>query len=67
MLILTQFGFRLSFGLSVAMAVTPARLVTSGFYRVHLLVIMGLNTVAGLAVYSGGAELRRQEQALPTF
>ena len=52
MLILTQFVFRLSFGLSVAMAVTPARLVTSGFYRVHLWVVMGLNTLGGLGVYS---------------
>ncbi len=51
-LLLTQFIFRLSFGVAVAMAVTPSRFVTSGFYRVHLWVVMGLNTFAALAVYS---------------
>jgi hypothetical protein len=50
--ILTQFVFRLSFGLAVALGVTPPRLVTSGFYRVHLWVLMGLNTLAALAVFS---------------
>jgi hypothetical protein len=50
--ILTQFIFRLTFGVSLAMSITPARLVTSGFYRVHLWVLMGLNTFAALAIYS---------------
>lgn len=48
MLILAQFLFRLSFGLALAMAITPSRHVTSGFYRVHLLVVMGLSTLAAL-------------------
>jgi len=30
------------------MAITPARHVTSGFYRVHLLVVMGLSTLSAL-------------------
>lgn len=51
-LLLTQFIFRLSFGVAVAMALTPAKFVTSGFYRVHLWVLMGLNTFAALAVRS---------------
>ena len=51
-LILTQFIFRLSFGVAIAMGVTPSKLVTSGFYRVHLWVLMGLNTLASLAVFS---------------
>lgn len=51
-LVLTQFVFRLTFGVAIAMGVTPARLVTSGFYRVHLWVLMGLNTFAALAVYT---------------
>jgi hypothetical protein len=51
-LALTQFDFRLTFGVAIAMGVTPARLVTSGFYRVHLWVLMGLNTFAALAVYA---------------
>ena len=48
MLILAQFLFRLSFGLALAMAITPSRHVTCGFYRVHLLVVMGLSTLAAL-------------------
>ncbi len=48
LLILAQFLFRLSFGLALAMAITPARHVTSGFYRVHLLVVMGLSTLAAM-------------------
>lgn len=50
--ILTQFIFRLTFGIALSMAVTPPRLVTSGFYRIHLWVLMGLNTFAVLAVYT---------------
>ena len=42
--VLTQFVFRLSFGVALAMAITPPRLVTSGFFRVHLWVLLGLNT-----------------------
>ena len=50
--LLIQFVFRLTFGVALAMAVTPCRHVSSGFYRVHLWVLMGLNTFATLAVYS---------------
>jgi hypothetical protein len=50
--LLVQFIFRLTFGMSLAMAVTPSRLVTSGYYRVHLWVLMGLNTLATLALIS---------------
>jgi hypothetical protein len=48
MLVLTQFIFRLSFGLSLAMAITPARQVTSGFYRNHAYVLLGFNVLASL-------------------
>jgi hypothetical protein len=34
------------------MGITSPKLVTSGFYRVHLWVIMGLSTFAALSVYS---------------
>ncbi len=51
--IVVQFVFRVSFGVALAMAITPARLVTSGYYRVHLWVLMGLNTAAALALYTG--------------
>ena len=50
--ILVQFVFRLTFGMGLAMAVTPPSLVTAGFYRVHLWVLMGLNTFASLALYA---------------
>lgn len=55
--LLIQFVFRLTFGVALAMGVTPSRHVTSGFYRVHLWVLMGLNTFASLAVYSQRTEL----------
>ncbi len=42
--VLIQFVFRLAFGLAAAMSVTSPRWVTSGFYRVHLWVVLGLNT-----------------------
>lgn len=50
--LLIQFVFRLTFGVALAMAITPSKHVSSGFYRVHLWVLMGLNTFAALAVYS---------------
>lgn len=50
--ILVEFLFRLTLGVAVAMGVSPSRQVTSGFYRVHLWVLMGLQTLAGLALYS---------------
>jgi hypothetical protein len=43
---LTQFIFRLSFGLAVGMALTRPRQVTSGYYRNHLYVLLGLNVLA---------------------
>lgn len=55
--VLIQFVFRLTFGLALAMGVTPPRLVTSGYYQKHLWVLMGLNTLASLAIYSDRASL----------
>ena len=49
--ILIQFVFRLTFGIALAMTITPSKLVTSGFYRVHLWVLMGLNTFAALGLF----------------
>ncbi len=62
--VLIQFIFRLSFGISVAMAITPSRLVTSGFYRIHLWVVMGLNTLAAIFIYSASSSLI--ESQIPT-
>jgi hypothetical protein len=50
--VLAQFACRLTFGVALAMAVTPPRLVTAGFYRIHLWVLLGVNTFAALVVYS---------------
>ncbi|MBA63030.1 MAG: hypothetical protein CMJ76_11750 [Planctomycetaceae bacterium] len=47
-----QFVLRLAFGVSLAMAITSPKQVTSGFFKVHLWVIMGLNVFAGLVVWT---------------
>lgn len=52
--LLVEFLFRLSFGMAAAMALTPARLVTSGFFRVHLWVLLGLQTLAAVALSGAG-------------
>ena len=57
MLILTQFLFRLSFGLSLSMAVTSPRKVTSGYYRNHLYVLLGLNVLAVLVAVAAPAKI----------
>jgi hypothetical protein len=49
MSILVQFLLRLSFGLAVGMALTSPRRVSSGYYRNHLYVTLGLTTLAALA------------------
>jgi hypothetical protein len=51
--ILIQFVLRLSFGLALGMALTPPRQVTSGYYRNHLYVLLGLNVLATLAALGG--------------
>lgn len=50
-LILIEFLLRLIFGIGLAMFITSSRLVTSGFFRVHLWVLMGLATFAALVAY----------------
>jgi hypothetical protein len=64
--LLVQFVFRITFGLTLAMAMTPAARVTSGFFRVHLWVLMGINTLASLALYSQ-LEQFRQALSQPTL
>ncbi len=49
---LVEFLFRLTLGVAVAMGLTPAAQVTSGFYRVHLWVLMGVQTLAAVALWS---------------
>jgi hypothetical protein len=48
--VLIQFVFRLAFGLAAAMTVTSPKSVTSGFFRVHLWVALGLNTFVAAAI-----------------
>jgi hypothetical protein len=50
--ILVEFLFRLTFGIAVSMGLTPSRLVTSGFFRIHLWVLMGIGTFAVPAIYT---------------
>jgi hypothetical protein len=50
MTILAQFLLRLAFGLAVGMAITSPRQVTSGFFRNHLYVTLGLTTLAALVL-----------------
>jgi len=50
--VLTQFIFRLAFGLALAMACTSPRLVASGFFRVHLWVLLGLNVLAAMVAWT---------------
>ncbi len=50
MSIFAQFLLRLAFGLAFGMAITPPRQVTSGFFRNHLYVTLGLATLATLAL-----------------
>ena len=48
--ILAQFLIRLAFGLAVGMAITSPQKVSSGFFRNHLYVTLGLTTLATLVL-----------------
>ncbi len=50
MSLLAQFLLRLAFGLAVGMAITSSRQVSSGYFRNHLYVTLGLATLAALAL-----------------
>jgi len=56
-LLLTQFLYRLSFGMAAAMAITPPRLVTSGYYRNNLYVLLGLNALATLIAWGAATSV----------
>ena len=57
MLVLSQFVLRLSFGLALAMGLTSARKVTSGYFRNHAYVLLGLNVLATLAALANRRQL----------
>lgn len=46
---LAQFALRLICGMSLMWALMPRRQVTSGFFRIQMLVVMGLGVLAALA------------------
>src|SRR6476659_8067903 len=48
--LLAQFLLRLAFGLAVGMAITSSKKVTSGFFRNHLYVTLGLTTLAAMVL-----------------
>jgi hypothetical protein len=50
MQLLAQFLLRLAFGLAFGMAITSPRQVSSGYFRNHLYVTLGLCTLAALAL-----------------
>ncbi len=58
MQILTQFLFRLSFGLALSMALTSPRKVTSGYFRNHLYVLLGLSVLAALVAIAAPERFR---------
>jgi hypothetical protein len=50
--ILAQFLLRLAFGLALGMAITSPQKVSSGFFRNHLYVTLGLTTLAAILLDS---------------
>jgi hypothetical protein len=52
MVILAQFALRLSFGLALSMALTSPRRVTSGYFRNHAYVLLGLTVLATMAAFA---------------
>jgi uncharacterized membrane protein YeaQ/YmgE (transglycosylase-associated protein family) len=59
---LTQFAIRLICGLSLVWCVMPRAQVTSGFFRIQMLVTLGLSALAGMA-----AGLFMGNEAAPTL
>ncbi len=53
--ILSQFLLRLAFGLAYGMMITSPKKVSSGFYRNHLYVTLGLTTLAALVLSQSDA------------
>ncbi len=56
MALLIQFLLRLTFGLALGMFITSSKLVTSGYYRNHLYVTLGLASLAAMLSFSVAPE-----------
>ena len=54
MRLLIDFLMRFGWGLAIGLVLTPATVVPAGFFRVNLLVVMGLATFAALLAHSAG-------------
>jgi hypothetical protein len=54
--LLTQFLMRLCFGLAAAMATVSPRQVSSGYFRNHLYVVLGLSSLAALLTRAAASE-----------
>ncbi len=59
LVVLVEFLMRLSFGTAFSMACTSGRQVTSGFFRVHLWMLLGFATLTTLIAYSYPAPFSR--------
>ena len=64
---LARFVCQLCFGICSAMLVSPPKYITSGFYRVHLWVVLGLMTFASLALFSIHADADFGQEVLPAL
>ena len=53
---IAQFAVRLICGMSLAWCLTPRRQVTDGFFRIQMLIVMGLSVLAGLVSLGGWGE-----------
>ena len=54
MRLLIDFLTRFGCGLAIGLVLTPAAVVPAGFFRVNMLVVMGLSTFAALLAHSAG-------------
>ncbi len=63
--VLTQFLFRLGFGVALSMGITTSRIVSSGFFRVHLWMLMGFHTLASLVLLTSGRSQPSLSQSWP--
>jgi len=62
---IAQFAWRLICGMSLMWALMPRQQVTSGFFRIQMLVVMGLGVLAAMTFFSSGfdSDLLSQQSA----
>jgi len=62
---LTQFVLRLICGMSLMLAASDYRKTSSGFYRIQMLVVLGLSVLASL--FAGGGSTPEQDAEVPAI